>query len=64
MAIFRTFINQGVTNHSRIKMLIYFRLRPGALASKTQQQKMDKRKIKITTKIIDQFLETKELIEN
>ena len=64
MAIFRTFINQGVTNHGRIKMLIYFRLRPGALASKTLQQKMDKRKIKITTKVIDQFLETKELIEN
>ena len=39
MATFRNFVNQGVTNHGRIKTLRYFRVRPGALASKTQQQK-------------------------
>ena len=39
MTIFRNFINQGVTNYSRIKILRYFRFRPSALTSKMQQQK-------------------------
>ena len=36
MTIFRNFINQGITNNSKIKTLRYFGLRSIALASKTE----------------------------
>ena len=36
MTIFRNFINQGVTNRSKIKTLKYFELRPSAPESKTE----------------------------
>ena len=36
MTIFSNFINQGVTNYSKIKTLRYFGLRPSALESKIQ----------------------------
>ena len=39
MIIFKNFINQGITNHSKIKVLRYFGLRPSALASKTEPTK-------------------------
>ena len=49
--IFRNFINQGVTNHYKIKTLRCFGLRSTALESKTQhikkkKKKMDKRRTK------------------
>ena len=66
MIIFRNFINQDVTNHSKIKMLRYFGLKSSALASKTIA-KVDKRRLKITSKVLHevkaQFLETKKFIE-
>ena len=40
MTIFRNFINQGVTNNSKIKALRYFGLRSSALASKTETTKL------------------------
>ena len=70
--IFRNFINQGVTNHCKIKTLRCFGLRTTALQSKTQHIKKKKwineeRRIKIATKILDevkdQFLESKEFID-
>ena len=70
MTIFINFIYQGVTNHSKIRMLRYFELRSSALESKTQHTttKMDKRTIKIAIKVLDevkaQFPETKEFIED
>ena len=66
MIMFRNFINQDVTNHSKIKTLGYFGLRSSAQASKTTA-KMDKRRLKITSKVLKelkaQFPETKEFIE-
>ena len=71
--IFRNFINQGVTNHCKIKTLRCFGLRSTALESKTQHIKKiknwinEERTIKITTKLFnevkDQFLESKEFID-
>ena len=40
--IFRNFINQGVTNHCKIKTLRCFGLRTTALQSKTQHIKKKK----------------------
>ena len=45
--IFRNFINQGVTNHYKIKMLRCFGLRSTALESKTQHIKKKKKKKKM-----------------
>ena len=39
MAIFRNSVSQGITNHSKMKMLRYFGLRSSALASKTETTK-------------------------
>ena len=47
MTIFRHFINQGVTNHSKIKTLSYFRLRSSAVArNSTHNNKNGSKKIK------------------
>ena len=47
-------------------MLRYFGLRSSAIASKTKNNKMDKQRLRITLKVLNevkvQFLETKEFI--
>ena len=39
MTIFSNFINQGITSQSQIKTLRYFRLRSGAVARNTTQER-------------------------
>ena len=63
MTIFRNFKNnQRVANHSKIKSLRYFGLRSSAL-----EQKMEKRRIRKTMKVLDevkvQFPETAKFID-
>ena len=60
MTIFKNFINQGVTNHSKKKTLRYFGLRSSALASKTETTKWTNEE---SDEVKAQFPETKEFIE-
>ena len=46
MTTFRNFINQGVTNSSKIETLRYLELRSSALASKTETTKWAKQESK------------------
>ena len=68
MTIFSNFINQSVTSHSKIKKLKYFRLTSSALARNTTQKAMDKRRLKIISRVLEEiklnFPETIQITED
>ena len=57
MTIFSNFINQGVTSHSKIKTLRYFRMRSSALARNATHDRMKpiwtNEKLKIISRILE-----------
>ena len=68
MTIFSNFINQGITSHSKMKRLRYFRLRHKQETQHTTAKKIDKQGLRITLRVLkevkDRFLETKEFIDD
>ena len=68
MTIFSNFINQSVTSHSKIKKLKYFRLTSSALARNTTHKEMDKRRLKIISRVLEEiklnFPETIQITED
>ena len=68
MTIFSNFINQSVTSHSKIKKLRYFRLTSSALARNTTHKAMDKRRLKIISRVLEEiklnFPETIQITED
>ena len=55
MTIFSNFINQSVTNHNKIKKLRYFRLTSSALARNTTHKAMDKGRLKIISRVLEEI---------
>ena len=68
MTIFINFMNQGVTSHSKIKKLKCFRLRSSALARNTTHKAMDKQRLKVISRVLEEvklnFPETMQFTED